>query len=369
MLHLVWRAKAGVMADRLAEKLQPPLGEERLERQWRGIERRVERSRFSLPQGQWGLAFVGATLAVAVALFLLLRTPSTSPEAVAGGSFDNSGAGPASLRLVDGSLVQVSPSGRVEFEALGSDNVELALDRGWVELDVTHVPGRRFVVRAGELDVVVRGTHFRVEITGRDPEVVKVSVTRGKVDILEHRTGALAKQLGAGMSWTMGQRELPKAPEEAAPAPVALPEAPTPSAEPSPKGAASTAREPVEDAKKLMELADAARLRGQTREAAAALDTLRKRFRGDARAGLAALELGRLRLDTFHDAAGALEAFRDAARLSASPSVREDALARQAQALELLGDMAGCQRVRDSYLTRYPRGIHSASITKRCGGK
>jgi len=46
-------------------------------------------------------------------------------------------------------------------------------------------------------------------------EVVKVSVARGKVDVLEHRTGALAKQLGAGMSWTMGQRELPKAAQQA----------------------------------------------------------------------------------------------------------------------------------------------------------
>jgi hypothetical protein len=350
------------MADRLAEKLVPPLGAERLERQWRGIERRT-RGRFWLPRGQWRLALSGVVVVAAVALVLLFRPSPSSPQAVAGGAFDNSGTGPASLRLLDGSQLQVSPTGRVEFEALASDNVELALSRGWMELDVTHVPGRRFVVRAGEVDVVVRGTQFRVELTGRDPQVVKVSVTRDRVDVLEHHTGALALQLGAGMSWTMGQRELPKD-ASAAPRSPAPPEAA--SSEPSPK---SPAREPPEDAKKLMELADSARLAGRTREAASALDTLRKRFRGDARAGLAALELGRLRLDSFHDAAGALEAFRDAARLSASPSVREDALARQAQALEVLGDVAGCERVRDSYLSRYPRGIHSASIAKRCGGK
>jgi hypothetical protein len=353
------------MADRLAEKLARPLSAERLERQWRAIERRTQRSHFWLPEGRWRLALGGAVVAFAVALALLLRPLPSSPQAVAGGAFDNSGSGPASLRLLDGSQLQVSPSGRVEFEALTSDNVELALGRGWVELDVTHVPGRRFVVRAGEVDVVVRGTHFRVEVSGHDPEVVKVSVTRGQVDVLDHRTGALAKQLGAGMSWTMGQRELPKEPSTAD-STAAEPDSAAPSA--SPKGTPSATREAPEDAKKLMELADSARLAGRTREAAGALDTLRKRFRGDARAGLAALELGRLRLDSFHDPAGALEAFRDAARLSASPSVREDALARQAQALEMLGDAAGCQRVRDSYLSRYPRGIHSASIAKRCGG-
>jgi hypothetical protein len=268
--------------------------------------------------------------------------------------------------LVDGSQVEVSPSGRVEFEALGSDNVELVLSRGWVELDVTHVPTRKFVVRAGDVDVVVRGTHFRVELSGQNPTVVKVAVTRGKVDVLQHRTGALAKQLVAGMTWTMGQSELPSLP--AAPEPSAAPSAPPPEAAASGKALSSAEREPEDDAKRLMELADAARLRGQSREAAAFLDSLRKRHRGDARAGLAALELGRLRLDAFRDAAGALEAFRDATRLSGSPSVREDALARQAQALEMLGDLAGCKRVQSAYLARYPKGIHSASITKRCGG-
>jgi hypothetical protein len=118
-----------------------------------------------------------------------------------------------------------------------------------------------------------------------------------------------------------------------------------------------------------LEQADAARQSGDARKAAGALDQLRRHYRSDPRAGLAALQLGRLRLDSLHDAAGALEALRDATTLSASPSVQEDALARQAQALETLGNTAGCQRVRDQYLSRYPSGIHSASIARRCGGK
>jgi hypothetical protein len=358
------------MDERLAEKLTPPLSPERLARQWRGIEERTQKRAWWRPEANFRWLSAGATLAAAALLLVFVGRGLRSPEAVAGRAFDNAGRGPASLRLVDGSQVQVAPSGRVEFEALGSEAVQLVLSRGWVELDVTHVPGRKFVVRAGDVDVVVRGTHFRVELTGHDPQVVKVSVTRGKVDVLEHRTGALAKQLLAGMSWTMGQRELPGV--EVAPiAPTTPTSEPATSAgapQSAPAPAPSAAREAGHDAKRLMELADAARLRGQPREAATALDSLRKRHRGDPRAGLAALELGRLRLDAFRDPAGALEAFRDAAVLSASPSVKEDALARQAQALEMLGDSAACKRARDAYLARYPRGIHSASIAKRCGG-
>jgi hypothetical protein len=119
-------------------------------------------------------------------------------------------------------------------------------------------------------------------------------------------------------------------------------------------------------ARRLLELADAARLGGHPRDAALALDKLRRTYRTDPRAGLAALELGRLRSDSFGDQAGALEAFRDAASLASSGSVREDADARTVQALERLGDRNGCMRARDAYLTRFPNGIHAATMRGRC---
>jgi hypothetical protein len=280
----------------------------------------------------------------------------------------------------------------VDFQALSSESVKLVLTRGWVELDVTHRVGREFVVQAGGVDVVVRGTHFRVELSGENPQVVKVVVTRGKVDVRDRRSGNVTKQLTAGMAWTMGQREteaIDPAPAPPAPAAEALPSAEAPS--PITTGAADQfdelykarklkqAYDSIGDAgfgraleasgpKRLLELADAARLSGHPRQAANAFDSLRRRYRSDARAGLAALELGRLRFDTLGDPAGALEAFRDAQALSRSPSVQEDALARQAQALEALGNQAGCRRVKADYLSRYPSGIHSGSIARRCGG-
>jgi hypothetical protein len=298
----------------------------------------------------------------------LTRAPRT-PGAVAGSAFDNGGPAPATLKLLDGSQVQVSPAGRVEFRALANDAVQLVLAHGWVELDVTHVPGRKFIVQAGDVDVIVRGTHFRVELGDADPKVVSVSVQRGLVQVRQ-RSAPQAELvlLGAGNSWTMGQRQAAREPATTDPNRATPASAPEPAAKPSAEPGAAHAPEST-GPKQLLEQADAARLDGHPREAARALDELRRRYRSDARAGLAALQLGRLRLDSLHDAAGALEAFRDAAALSASASVQEDALARQAQALEMLGNAADCRRVRELYLARYPSGIHSASIARRCGGK
>jgi transmembrane sensor len=395
---LEWPTLVGIAMDRrVAEKLAPELSSERLDRQWRGVEARIS-------GGLWpslGLSgarplYAGLALAAAAALVLVmtLGRPSPSASAVEGGSFSNPSAGPAELSLVDGSKLQVSPSGRVDFQALGPESVRLVLTRGWVELDVAHVANRRFVVQAGSVDVVVRGTHFRVELGDADPQVVSVAVTRGAVEVLERHTGSLAKRLGAGMSWTMGKRAAVAEPSAATPAPTPAEAVATPSATPTAAAAPGSdtfdelyrarklkqAYDALGDAgfaravessgaKRLLELADAARLSGHPRQAATALDSLRKRYRSDARAGLAALELGRLRLDSFGDPAGALEALRDAQALSRSASVQEDALARQAQALEALGNDAGCRRVRADYLKRYPSGIHSASIARRCGGQ
>lgn len=367
---LEWRAKAGAMDKQVAEKLSPALSAERIDRQWRAIAARTERRGFF--SARQGLHY-GAVLAAAAAILLLvfgLRHGAAGP--VAGQTFNNGGAAPATLKLVDGSQLQVSPSGRVEFGALSSQSVELTLAQGAVELEVTHVEGRRFVVRAGDVDVIVRGTHFRVELAEVEPRIVSVSVQRGRVEVRQRsRASEPPLLLDAGMSWTMGQSSA--APEPAPSATVAapsdsrlLPTEPTGSAAALPSEPARVPEAP--SAKQLFEQADQARLSGHPRDAASLLDQFRRRFPGDARAGLAALQLGRLRLDSLHDAAGALEAFRDAAR-SSSPAIQEDALARQAQALEALGNRAGCVRVRELYLSRYPSGIHSGSIAKRCGGK
>jgi transmembrane sensor len=123
---------------------------------------------------------------------------------------------------------------------------------------------------------------------------------------------------------------------------------------------------PGEGPRELLARATDARSKGKPRDAAVALDTLRKRYRSDARAGLAAFELGRVRMDALADPAGAAEAFADAIALAPSAPFREDAEARRVEALDALPDRSRCEHARDAYLTRYPSGLHTKQIALRC---
>jgi transmembrane sensor len=107
---------------------------------------------------------------------------------------------------------------------------------------------------------------------------------------------------------------------------------------------------------------------GHPRAAAAAFDTLRRRFRTDPRAALAAFELGRLRLDSLGDAPGALEALNDAIGLSPRGPLREDAEARRVEALSAQRS-PDCGAARDAFLGRYPRSAHVDLVAGRCAAE
>lgn len=102
-------------------------------------------------------------------------------------------------------------------------------------------------------------------------------------------------------------------------------------------------------------------------EAADAYAELLERHRDDARAGLAAFELGRIRMDALHEGNGAIEAFQQALSLSPSAAFHEDALARIVIALDAAGDAERCRQARERYLSRYPGGVHAAALATRCG--
>ena len=131
---------------------------------------------------------------------------------------------------------------------------------------------------------------------------------------------------------------------------------------------ASTTMAPVQNpgAKELFESAEIYRLGGRLRESAETLDKLRHIYRSDKRAGLAAFELGRLRMDSFGDLAGAVEAFNDAIRLSPNMSFREDAQARLVQLYDRQGNRAACGNSKADYLRRYPSGAASKVVNQLC---
>jgi hypothetical protein len=292
------------------------------------------------------------------------------------------------LTLPDGSSVRPDTSTRVEIVTAHSRSVHLVLARGAINLDVTHRTGRPFVVSASDVDINVRGTRFRVALGNGDARHdVTVSVAEGAVEVCRASVSS-CRMIAAGETFSTGALRESTAPAKA-PAKAtdeAVVEAPAPASVPASlevarkgksrdsyatRGAGGLAEAlATATPEALFELGDEARLAGAPRDAAMAFDRLRRRYRTDPRAGLAAFQLGRLRFD-LGDAAGAAEALTDALALAKSAKnapFREDAEARLAQAYEDVGPRAldRCQAARDAYLKDYPHGVHAATVARRC---
>jgi hypothetical protein len=102
------------------------------------------------------------------------------------------------------------------------------------------------------------------------------------------------------------------------------------------------------------------------RDAADAYADLLARHPGDARAGLSAFELGRIRMDALDDHAGAIQALERALAAGSNASFHEDALARIVVASDALGRGDACRKARARYLERYPDGVHANALAARC---
>jgi transmembrane sensor len=360
---------------RVARHVQPELTEARLARQWSGVQARVGSPRRRLPLA---LALAGVAVGALIAV-LVVRAIGRSPASVwVEGTVLESGEGSA-LVLPDGSRVALDRSTRVRLAALRADEAHLIVERGGVDVDVMHVGGRRFVVSTDRFDIVDVGTRFHVSV-GADG-ATHVLVERGRVEVRPRGASGTPRVLDAGDSWSSAPAET--GPTETGPptaaiataafaVPSAAASAPDVPAAPGSDSAGpppdpSTGRLAAAGPKELLELAQDARLHGRPRDAAAAFDGLRRRFRGDPRAGLAAFELGRLRLDSFGEPASALEAFDDAIALSPGAPFREDAEARRVDALERMHATGRCVAARDAYLAAHPAGVHAATMASRCG--
>ena len=375
----------------LGQHLPAPVTPERIDRQWTAIEGLTQGPQWSLPQ-VWGL---GLALSAAAMILFVAGTELATEPAMLGEGAVVAPAAEQRLRLQDGSRVETTESTRLTVTTVQPERTELRIEEGSATFDVTHVQGRVFAVHAAGVEVIVRGTRFSVDVV---ESRVSVAVVRGRVEVRASTGEAAGRLLGAGERWSGTARDV-RPPAKIAPPAVDTP-AQVETSKESPAPPSGSAAAPAEgefsalvkarkyekayaalgDAgferelshagpKRLLELADAARFSGHPNKAAQALDRLRRNFRGNSRAGLAALELGRLRMDSLGNTSGALEAFNDAIALAPSGHVREDAEARRVQALERMGNRAACQRARDAYLVRYPKGVHSASIRKRCGMK
>ncbi|HVY49584.1 MAG TPA: FecR family protein [Minicystis sp.] len=379
--------------------LSPELPQTRIDAQWAAVATRLGARRAPAPVRARVAWLAAAAVVVAAALVVLVRSRSIGTT-LEGTAIESAGPGQL-LALPDGSEVRLAEATRVRVVTWTAARVVAELDRGSASFDVKHVDGRAWVVEAGAFDVRVVGTRFDVTLDGAgDAARISVHVERGRVEVARRADPKDVRVLGAGESWSAnlgGEAAASDAPPSAAkpasaPATSVADEASAratapPAPQPAPIGWEEHARahqyKEAYDAlgpdgfraavdrggaEQLFRLAEVARASRHLRDAERAFDALRRKYRGDARAGLAAFELGRLRLDSLGNPAGAAEALADAIALSPAAPFREDAEARRVQALEASGARAACEKARDAYLARYPGGAHAAVVASRCGG-
>ncbi len=373
---------------RAAAHVTPPMPERRLDRQWERISARLDgragawRSRWVMGSG------LAAALAVALVMFALRRAPTTGEGFVVASLAD----GRQELAFSDGSRVTVAPGGRLRVDRATAVDVAMRLEAGRARFEVKHDPARQFSVMIADFELIDRGTRFEVTRGDDTRPGIEVRVEEGEVELRDpsHRE---PRRLSAGEWWSNRKPETPAepTPQESAARSPALPSEP-PAAPPSAaRGASSASGEPtplavlrspetrgkgsdgvrtggdLQAARELFERGNSAKLEGRLQEAADAFDVLRMRHRADGHAALAALELGRLRLNHLGDPAGALSALQDAIKLGPRAPFREEAEARMVDAFASLGRGAECARAREQFLARHPRSVHAAAVAGKCG--
>jgi transmembrane sensor len=369
----------------------------RADRIWLGVSERLGRGQ---PNAGWRSSWVlASSVALAVGLVTgILVTLARAPSGWA--KLETAGEG-VTVQLQDGSRVTLERQTRLEVRESSDVKVALELERGHVDCDV--VPNRRraFAVSAGGFEVVVSGTRFGVDLSP-ERNRLEVDVRGGRVTVHRRDQTATEATLNAGDHWSIalrpgegvsspaaasGQGELPVVPETSArslPVPSAADAGSTTaqgssvvvspttgtSSPSAPSKAASTERASAKPRQSaaglLLDQANVARRQGDLQGAARIFERLLSTYPNDPRAGLAAFELGRLRMDGLGDVRGAVAPFQTAIKLLGEPGLREDAMARLVRAFDLLGERELCLEARGVYLEAHPTGVHVGSVAEAC---
>jgi transmembrane sensor len=343
------------------------LSEARVDRLWGGVSARLGGTRRA--RGWvWASAAAGMAVVAIVAVVRLRGIHGGGEGQVAAtssaweGAQLETAADALAVTLVDGSSLKVEPRSRVEVRDRTASALKLVLARGRIACDVTHREGRSFVVAAGGVEVRVVGTRFSV--ANEEAEAgrrVEVRVERGVVEVRGADDEIV--RVEAGHSWSqVTKTEALAGPDNAPEAPApADDEAAAPAGKPHP--AARAAHPGPADARTQFEEARGQWRAGKIAEAARTYQALLTAHPHDPRAGLAAFELGRLRMDRLNDLPGAVQALEQAVALAPGAELREDALARLVAAAAAAHDRPRCTRARTRYLTDYPSGVHHRTVS------
>jgi hypothetical protein len=236
--------------------------------------------------------------------------PSTVSESSVevGDALSTAANGLAELKLSDLVLAEIDGSSELSMVTPIASAHRLRLDRGRIRAKVNDRPSAapKLVVETPNVDVVVTGTIFQVDVTrGRDPMefVTTVSVTKGRV-VVRHGTEDVAA-VTAGQSWSSAH--------ESAARTLETPSVSQPATRP-PRNvvAANKAVHPgtLAEENSLFQTAVDARNHGDDRGEAEHLGALLNRFPGSPLAGEARVE----RMRALQRTGQAAEAAREARR-------------------------------------------------------
>lgn len=224
----------------------------------------------------------GAGVAHAVAgETLLVRAGVVSPLAQAdatltqGDRLSTMADSRATARLGGVALASLSPMTEISVEPEGC---ELRVGTAMFEVDPLPA-GKRFLVRAPDVDVEVHGTAFRVTVTPGHP--TRVVVSEGVVSVTP-RSGEPGGRLSAGELWPTSA---PSAPPPSLPATPLAADAPPPSASvasaprtPPRAAPSSTPASELAEQNRLMIEAMTARRKGDSAAEKKALETYLRRY-------------------------------------------------------------------------------------------
>jgi transmembrane sensor len=367
---------ADVLGQRLARvgaRIDPALTDGDVERLIEGA-RQLRRRR---AVARVGLA-AAAACAVALALVGGLRRGGAPPSAgMAEGGVPGVGTATSGslgvLRLADGSVVTpLDAQSRLVVSEDTPERVSIALAQGGGHFDVVPRPHRLFSVIAGEVEVTVVGTAFKVE---RIAEQVGVTVERGAVRVAwpggsetlypgqskwfpPPVTEPVNRAAAPSRHVTLAERDRPRTLPRA---PVVVARAER-SAEAAPADAGRD-----ESADDLLAAADAARTAGRPEEGATLLRRLLKQHGDDPRAPLAAFTLGRVLLMELARPREAATMFADVRARAPEGPFAEDALAREVEAWSKASEPERARALAQEYLRLYPHGSRARAV-KVLGG-
>jgi TolA-binding protein len=355
--------------------VQPEVDAARIERLWSGVEQRMAERPVRRP---WRWLALGTALSAAAAFSFFWVENRARPGAEAAraehapleGAKLETKSDELAVTLGDGSSVKLASQSEVQVQGSRASAISLSLVRGELACDVTHREGRRFTVVAGDVEVRVVGTRFSVKRTLMPAGRVEVSVARGVVEVRSARQPGVVARVAAGQDWSENAEPAASSTTAAttpAPAPPAAEGDAHGLLPPKHEAAAVASAAPTPSARELFEKAGESRRAGDAAAAARAYEELLRTHPSDARASLAAFELGRLRMDRLGDLSGAVAALERAVAMQVGPTFREDALARLVSVYASQGNFGACRRARDRYLASYPGGVHAAAVATRCG--